>query len=119
MVVLSALSTDLYELTMVGGYYVKGMSAPATFDLFVRNLPPTRNYLVACGIGQHVAGKLLEGELVERHVRVKGMDDPIAVGPDGAGTVFLVAVRIGIAGEVEPAPRPPLPIVRRREEPVH
>jgi len=52
MVVLSALSTDLYELTMVGGYYVKGMSAPATFDLFVRNLPPTRNYLVACGIEQ-------------------------------------------------------------------
>jgi len=52
MAVLSALSTDLYELTMVGGYYVKGMSAPATFDLFVRNLPPTRNYLVACGIEQ-------------------------------------------------------------------
>jgi nicotinate phosphoribosyltransferase len=50
--VLSALSTDLYELTMVGGYFVKGLSAPATFDLFVRNLPPTRNYLVACGIEQ-------------------------------------------------------------------
>jgi nicotinate phosphoribosyltransferase len=50
--VLSALSTDLYELTMVGGYYVKGLSAPATFDLFVRHLPPTRNYLVACGIEQ-------------------------------------------------------------------
>src|SRR4030095_8657824 len=50
--VVSALSTDLYELTMVGGYFVKGLSAPATFDLFVRYLPPTRNYLVACGIEQ-------------------------------------------------------------------
>ena len=49
---LSALSTDLYELTMIGGYYVKGMSGRATFDLFVRQLPPTRNYLVAAGVEQ-------------------------------------------------------------------
>ena len=50
--VLSALSTDLYELTMIGGYFVKGLSGRATFDLFVRSLPPTRNYLIACGIEQ-------------------------------------------------------------------
>jgi nicotinate phosphoribosyltransferase len=50
--VLSALATDLYELTMVGGYFVRGLSGLATFDLFVRYLPPTRNYLVACGIEQ-------------------------------------------------------------------
>ena len=49
---LSALSTDLYELTMIGGYYVQGLSGRATFDLFVRQLPPTRNYLVAAGLEQ-------------------------------------------------------------------
>ena len=49
---LSALSTDLYELTMVGGYYVAGLSGHATFDLFVRQLPATRNYLVAAGLEQ-------------------------------------------------------------------
>src|SRR5215208_2349794 len=49
---LSALSTDLYELTMVGGYYVQGVSGRATFDLFVRQLPPTRNYLIAAGVEQ-------------------------------------------------------------------
>ena len=49
---LSALSTDLYELTMVGGYYVAGLSGRATFDLFVRSLPATRNYLVAAGLEQ-------------------------------------------------------------------
>jgi nicotinate phosphoribosyltransferase len=49
---LSALSTDLYELTMVGGYFVGRMSGRATFDLFVRHLPPTRNYLIACGLEQ-------------------------------------------------------------------
>ena len=50
--VLSALSTDLYELTMVGGYFSAGLSGHATFDLFVRQLPPTRNYLIACGLEQ-------------------------------------------------------------------
>jgi nicotinate phosphoribosyltransferase len=50
--VLSALATDLYELTMVGGYFVAGISGRATFDLFVRQLPPTRNYLIACGLEQ-------------------------------------------------------------------
>src|SRR5919201_3288895 len=49
---LSALSTDLYELTMVGGYYVSGLSGRATFDLFVRQLPSTRNYLIASGLEQ-------------------------------------------------------------------
>jgi nicotinate phosphoribosyltransferase len=49
---LSALSTDLYELTMVGGYFVAGLSGRATFDLFVRQLPPTRNYLIAAGLEQ-------------------------------------------------------------------
>src|SRR2546423_6122321 len=39
---LSALSTDLYELTMIGGYYVAGMARRATLELFVRPLPPTR-----------------------------------------------------------------------------
>src|SRR5262245_37356139 len=50
--VLSALSTDLYELTMIGGYFVGGMSGRATFDLFVRHLPSTRNYLIAAGLEQ-------------------------------------------------------------------
>ena len=50
--VLSALSTDLYELTMVGGYFAAGLSGRATFDLFVRQLPPTRNYLIAGGLEQ-------------------------------------------------------------------
>ncbi|HEY3157948.1 MAG TPA: nicotinate phosphoribosyltransferase [Vicinamibacterales bacterium] len=49
---LSALSTDLYELTMIGGYYAAGLSGRATFDLFVRQLPPTRTYLVAAGLEQ-------------------------------------------------------------------
>ncbi|MGH2732202.1 MAG: nicotinate phosphoribosyltransferase [Actinomycetota bacterium] len=45
-----ALLVDLYELTMAASYFAEGMSYPATFDLFFRELPPRRNFLVACGL---------------------------------------------------------------------
>lgn len=48
----SGLLTDLYELTMAAGYVQKGIEARATFEIFVRQLPPRRNYLVAAGLEQ-------------------------------------------------------------------
>ncbi|MGH9775146.1 MAG: nicotinate phosphoribosyltransferase [Candidatus Acidiferrales bacterium] len=48
----SGLLTDLYELAMAAGYIQTGFEATATFELFVRNLPPHRNYLVAAGLEQ-------------------------------------------------------------------
>ena len=44
------LLTDLYELNMAASYLRRSMTAPATFSLFVRNLPPTRGFLVAAGV---------------------------------------------------------------------
>lgn len=49
----AALFTDLYELTMLQSYFHEGMNDTAVFDLFVRRLPASRNYLVACGL-EHV-----------------------------------------------------------------
>lgn len=46
----AALLTDLYELTMAASYHREGMTAPATFSLFVRRLPPGRSYLIAAGL---------------------------------------------------------------------
>jgi nicotinate phosphoribosyltransferase len=46
----AALFTDLYEVTMAASYFAHGMHGPATFELFVRELPPQRGYLVACGL---------------------------------------------------------------------
>ncbi|KOG09073.1 MULTISPECIES: nicotinate phosphoribosyltransferase [Streptomyces] len=43
-------STDLYEVTMVLSYLREDMRAPATFSLFVRDLPPGRGFLVAAGL---------------------------------------------------------------------
>lgn len=45
-----ALLTDLYELTMAAGYFERQLDVRATFELFVRSLPPNRAYLVACGL---------------------------------------------------------------------
>src|SRR3984957_20389925 len=52
MVEHSGLLTDLYELTMAAGYLQPRFDATATFELFVRHLPPRRNYLVAAGLEQ-------------------------------------------------------------------
>ncbi len=46
----TALSTDLYELTMAAGYFDAGMHGPATFELSVRRLPRGRGYLLAAGV---------------------------------------------------------------------
>jgi nicotinate phosphoribosyltransferase len=55
----SGLLTDLYELTMAAGYLQNGFNARASFELFVRNLPPRRKYLVAAGLEQALT--FLEG----------------------------------------------------------
>jgi nicotinate phosphoribosyltransferase len=46
----AALLTDLYELTMAQAYWREGMHDDAVFSLFVRRLPPERNFLLACGL---------------------------------------------------------------------
>jgi len=48
----TALLTDLYELTMAAAYFENDFHAQASFELFVRALPPERNYLVAAGLEQ-------------------------------------------------------------------
>ena len=45
-----ALFTDFYELTMLQAYFEEGMMEEAVFSLFVRRLPPRRNFLLACGL---------------------------------------------------------------------
>ena len=41
---------DLYELTMGQSYFIYRRDTLATFDLFIRELPVNRGYLVACGL---------------------------------------------------------------------
>ncbi|HSM01805.1 MAG TPA: nicotinate phosphoribosyltransferase [Acidimicrobiia bacterium] len=48
------LLTDLYELTMADAYLRDGMDGEATFELWVRDLAPERNFLVAAGIEEAI-----------------------------------------------------------------
>ena len=45
------LFTDLYELTMAAAFHAEGRDETATFELFVRELPLGRPFLVVCGLG--------------------------------------------------------------------
>ncbi|HVY64404.1 MAG TPA: nicotinate phosphoribosyltransferase, partial [Gammaproteobacteria bacterium] len=51
---VSPLLTDLYQFTMLQAYFDRRMFAPATFELLVRRLPVTRNFLVTAGLEQAV-----------------------------------------------------------------
>ena len=48
----SALLTDLYQINMMQAYLDRGATDTAVFELFVRNLPPRRRFLVAAGLEQ-------------------------------------------------------------------
>jgi nicotinate phosphoribosyltransferase len=52
---VSALAIDLYQLTMAQAYLREGLTAPAVFSLHYRTLPPTRNYVLACGLDDALA----------------------------------------------------------------
>ena len=46
----AALLTDQYQLTMLQAYHREELVEDAVFSLFVRRLPPSRNFLLACGL---------------------------------------------------------------------
>jgi nicotinate phosphoribosyltransferase len=72
------LLTDLYEFTMAAALLAEGRAeAPATFSLFVRNLPPSRGFLVAAGLHETVRflrGWRFDDEAVARLGRAAPFD---------------------------------------------
>ena len=77
------------------------------------------DFLLGACVGQQVACQLLSGEFVERHVLVERIDDPLAILPDAAIGVDVVAVRVGVAGGIQPVTRLMLAVTGRVEQPVH
>jgi len=63
----NALASDLYELTMAAAYFENKEFSQATFELFVRNLPRNRSYLIAAGLEQ-VIEYLRDLRFAEDHV---------------------------------------------------
>ncbi len=50
--VTSPLLADLYQFTMLQSYLEQEMHETAVFELFMRKLPPERNFMVAAGLEQ-------------------------------------------------------------------
>ncbi|VVC03385.1 Putative nicotinate phosphoribosyltransferase [Candidatus Burarchaeum australiense] len=50
----SALLTDYYQLTMCAAYLKNGHTGKASFELFVRSMPPNRSYMMFAGLEQVV-----------------------------------------------------------------
>lgn len=52
----NALFVDLYEIAMLRAYFELGLAGRrAAFSLYARRLPPTRNFLLACGLADALA----------------------------------------------------------------
>jgi nicotinate phosphoribosyltransferase len=62
-----SLFTDFYELTMCASYFDNQKFEPATFDLFIRRLPPNRGYLLFAGLEQ-VLQYLQDVKFTEEHL---------------------------------------------------
>ena len=91
---------------------------PAFVGAHARPDEPRRDQLGGRRPGQQVAGNLFVREPIEGLVGVEGVDDPVAIGPDAAVVVEVVAVGVGIAHGVEPVPRPVLAVARTRQQAV-
>lgn len=72
-----SLFTDLYELTMCASYFDNKKFEPATFDLFIRRLPPQRSYFLFAGLEQSLLF-LEKVKFTEKHLtylREQGFDE--------------------------------------------
>lgn len=98
---MNALLTDLYQLTMAAGYWSAGKTEEiATFELFVRRLPPHRNYLIAAGLEQAVE-YLLGLRFEEEEIRyLEGLPQFQRVGPG----FFEMLRRFRFTGDVFAVP---------------
>ncbi|RLU89202.1 nicotinate phosphoribosyltransferase [Streptomyces griseocarneus] len=96
-----ATTTDLYEVTMALSYLREGMTGPATFSLFVRDLPPDRGFLVAAGLESvldHLASYRVDTDDVDAFASV--LDRPTRDLAPLLGLAFTGEVRAAPEGRV-------------------
>jgi nicotinate phosphoribosyltransferase len=73
----ASLLIDRYELAMAASYLRRGMDEPAIFELFVRRLPPNRDWLLVAGLGPtlRLIEELRFGEREREYVARLGFED--------------------------------------------
>jgi len=74
----TSLLTDQYELAMASSYLARGMNETAVFELFVRQLPVRRRWLLAAGLGPTLAivRQMRFGEEELEYLRSLGFGTP-------------------------------------------
>ena len=92
-----ALLVDLYELTMAAAYFEQGVDCRASFELFVRQLPPERAYLVAAGI-EDALDYLGSLQFTEQHVSFLRS---LAVFRDVSSEFFEYLRQVRFTGDVQ------------------
>src|SRR5205823_2704486 len=78
-----------------------------------------RDDLILSWMGQLIAGNLIDDKLVVRLVAIERVNNPIAIKPNVTRLVLFETIGIGIAGGIQPWPRPTLAEMRRGEQPIH
>ena len=106
----SALLTDLYQLTMLQGYFEKRMEETAVFELFIRDLPQQRGFLLAAGLEQAL------DYLEHLQVTPDELEWLAGSGPFGRDFVDYLG-KLRFTGDVQAMPEgtiffPPEPILR-------
>ena len=86
----------------------------SSFDVAGRRSVKTScDFLRKCRIGQQVPRDLFNRELINGHVVIHRLNDPIAKGPHVSNLIRLVSVGIGVACQVEPMPSPLFAVMLR------
>ena len=98
---MNGLLTDLYELTMAGGYFEAGKAEEkATFEFTIRRLPPHRNFVVAAGLPQVVEYLLNLGFAAEEIEYLRGLPQFRHVSP----AFFDYLARLRFTGDLFAVP---------------
>ena len=88
----TTLSTDLYEFTMAAGYYAHGELGSATFELWVRELPRDRGFLIAAGLEQAL-DYLSRLQFTREEIEYLRAVPALRSAPDGFFNDYLPALR--------------------------
>ena len=72
-----------------------------------------------CRFRQQIASQLLNCELIERQVAIKGVDDPLAPASHVSAVVDVIPVRVREPRRIEPIERHSLAVMRRLEQPIN
>ena len=71
-----------------------------------------RHNLVLRGIGQQIAGELLDNELIIRQIAIERVDHVITIEPDVARFILFEPIRIRVARRIKPMAAPAFAVMR-------